>query len=231
MTARAPDEAPDRTYFSAIEEEFVRLRGAPLILSPSDWHLAAAWHRQGIPLTVVLNAIRQVMESAASRGRRKPVLSLSYCRHEVEAEYGRYLEAAAGHGSLQPADSGPSLGQRLEKKAVRLGDLAHEQPALAGAAAAAAEALRQAARDLDQGAASPDDLERRLVACERDLLDRLQDTLPAEELANLVEACRQRLAPYRPRMATAAYESTLRHACDTALRRRFGTPRLSLLSD
>ena len=43
----------DQAYFQAIEETFVRLRGAPLLLSPADWQVARRWHRDGVPLPLV----------------------------------------------------------------------------------------------------------------------------------------------------------------------------------
>jgi hypothetical protein len=231
MTTRAADDALEKTYFATIEEEFVRLRGAPLVLSPADWHLAATWHRQDIPLSVVLAAIRQVMETAASRGRRKPVLSLSYCRHEVEAEFGRYLEATAGDGSHDPTDDRPTPAQRLGRKADRLEQACREIPALRAAATAAVAGLRTAASQLEAGGSRPEEIEKQLMAHERDLLDHLEAGLPAEDQNSLQQACRERLEPYRQRMAEDAYQSTLRHSCDTALRRKYKLPRLSLLTD
>jgi len=231
MTSQAADDAPEKTYFASIEEEFVRLRGAPLVLSPADWHLAATWQRQGVPLSVVLAAIRQVMETAASRGRRKPVLSLSYCRHEVEAEFGRYLEATAGDGAHAPSATGPSPAERLEHKADRLERTCRQIPEMGDAAAAAVASLRTAATDLQSGVRRPEEIEQQLLAHERELLDHLEAGLPTEDHDSLQQACRERLEPYRRRMAEDAYQSTLRHACDTALRRKYNLPRLSLLTD
>jgi hypothetical protein len=231
MISGEADHAPEKIYFATIEEEFVRLRGAPLVLSPADWHLAATWHRQGIPLSVVLAAIHQVMETAASRGRRRPVLSLSYCRHEVEAEFDRFLEAAAGDGQRDPIAQGPTPAQRLERKAQRLERCCREYPEMGEAAAAAVAELRRAAAELEAGGIRPEEMEQRLMAQERALLDRLESGLPAAERDSLQHTCEERLEPYRSRMAEEAYRSTLRHACDAALRRRFKMPRLSLLTD
>src|SRR5260370_31817442 len=54
--ATEPDGFEDHAYFLAIEDHFVRLRGAPLLLSPADWHAARRWHQQGIPLELVRRA-------------------------------------------------------------------------------------------------------------------------------------------------------------------------------
>lgn len=53
-------------YFSDIEEEFVRLRGAHLYLSPTEWALIETWKTAGIPLRVVLQGIDKAFKSHAS---------------------------------------------------------------------------------------------------------------------------------------------------------------------
>ena len=66
-------------YYRAIEEEFVRRRGAALLLSPRDWTLIGTWHEAGIPLRIVLQGIASVFdafERRAPAGRR--INSLSY---------------------------------------------------------------------------------------------------------------------------------------------------------
>ena len=89
--AGTPQPGETDRYFRAVEDHFIRLRGAPLVLSPDDWHLADTWLERRIPLPEVLRAISEVFESARARGRRKPVLSLAYCRHAVEEAYALHL--------------------------------------------------------------------------------------------------------------------------------------------
>jgi hypothetical protein len=223
----------EKTYFTAIEEQFSRMRGAPLVLSPADWHLAASWLERHIPLPVVSRAIREVLETAAARGRRKPVFSLSYCRHEVEAEFSRYLEAMAGSSSQGGGgETRPPLWQRLIQKADRLSRAAADWPEPARAPAGLAiTALQAAAHDLQAGGTDPTVLEERLAAHERELIDRLEACLSATEKDALYTRCQERLAPYRQRMSEEVCQRTLRHALDMALRRHFKLPRLSLLSD
>jgi hypothetical protein len=221
------------TYFAAIEEQFARMRGAPLVLSPADWHLAASWLERNIPLPVVARAIQEVLENAAARGRRKPVLSLSYCRHEVEAEFSRYLEAMAGSGLHEDGgERRPPLWRRLIQKADRLRRAAAGWPEPARAPAGlAVTALQAAAQELKAGGADPTALEERLALHERELMNRLEDCLSATEKDTLNSLCRERLDPYRQRMSEEVFQTTLRHALDTALRQHFKLQRLSLLSD
>ena len=42
------------SYFSEIEDTFVRRRGKHLMLSPMDWALIESWKERGVPLHVAL---------------------------------------------------------------------------------------------------------------------------------------------------------------------------------
>ena len=79
----------DHAYFRAIEDHFIRLRGAPLLLSPADWQIAREWHREGIPLDLVLGALDEVFERRAERGSERPIQSLRYCSSAVAAAWKR----------------------------------------------------------------------------------------------------------------------------------------------
>ncbi len=60
-----PGEAGD--YYRAVEEEFLRRRGAPLLLSPRDWALIGDWQAAGIPLRIVLQGIANVFDAFERR--------------------------------------------------------------------------------------------------------------------------------------------------------------------
>lgn len=101
MKPGADPESGDRDYFEAIEEQFIRLRGAPLLLSPADWRLAQQWRREGMPLALVLESIREVFERRAERASASPeapkrrVSSLRYCRAAVEKAWAVHRELGA----------------------------------------------------------------------------------------------------------------------------------------
>ena len=46
-------------YFTEIEEEFVRRRGKPLLISPMDWALVESWKTVGRPWRVLKRTARQ----------------------------------------------------------------------------------------------------------------------------------------------------------------------------
>ena len=60
-----PDASDE--YFRAIEEAFIRLRGAPLLLSPADWQTAKSWHEERIPLELVGRVMEEVFERLRER--------------------------------------------------------------------------------------------------------------------------------------------------------------------
>ena len=60
MSGTDSGDLPGDEYFRAIETAFIGLRGAPLLLSPTDWQTAREWYRQGIPLEVVCDVLESV---------------------------------------------------------------------------------------------------------------------------------------------------------------------------
>src|SRR5260370_29815130 len=86
--ATEPDGFEDHAYFLAIEDHFVRLRGAPLLLSPADWHAARRWHQQGIPLELVRRAPRQVFARPPPRRAQSRNSRPRYCSPPREGPHG-----------------------------------------------------------------------------------------------------------------------------------------------
>jgi hypothetical protein len=149
-------------YFTEIEEEFVRRRGKPLLISPMEWALVESWKTAGIPLHVVLRAINQAFDAYESRPRRfRRVNSVFYCQQEVEATYAEYCLAQVG--ATAPASSPTEQNQgetkSAKKKASRkdtvepfpkellLDFFARSEEELRSASALAAEAGRADLRD------------------------------------------------------------------------------------
>lgn len=184
----------DQLYFRAIEDAFIALRGAPLLLSPADWRAAQEWHRLGIPLDLIRRVLGEVFEKRRLRGTRGRVNSLRYCAPAVKAAW-EELQELQGPGA-PPGEEAPGLEERLEALAralpatlprrdewveqvlalkgnpqaveAALAELDQEMLAAAGAALTAAEA-----RVLDQEVEEAiGRLSRRLPATELDALRR-----------------------------------------------------------
>ena len=163
-TAETPEDS-DHAYFQAIEEVFVALRGAPLLLSPADWQVARRWHREGVPLDLVKQTLAEVFEKRKERGAKGKISSLRYCAPAVEAAWAEQRELAAP-------------GHRVEAPAFEIA------PRLAALAAALPLSLKDsfAARISSLGG-DPRGVEERLSALDREILEAAENGLDGETRA------------------------------------------------
>ena len=92
------------SYFSEIEDTFIRRRGKHLMLSPMDWALIEGWKERGVPLHVVVRAIEHAFDSHEAKKQKRTVKTLLYCQEEVEAQYAEWLKSRVGSHEEQEAD-------------------------------------------------------------------------------------------------------------------------------
>src|SRR6058998_109205 len=93
------------SYFSEIEDTFVRRRGKHLMLSPIDWALMESWKERGVPLHVALRGIEHAFDSHEAKKHKRSVKTLLYCEEEVEAQYAEWLESRVGsHDKAQDSE-------------------------------------------------------------------------------------------------------------------------------
>jgi hypothetical protein len=204
----------DHAYFQAVEEIFVRLRGAPLLLSPADWQVARRWHRAGIPLDLVRRALEGVFEKRKERGAKGKISSLRYCAPAVEAAWSETRELVAP-------------GERLEAppfdSKARLQALAAALPAgLAGRDGFVARIV-----DLS---GEPQDIEEQLAALDRELLRSAEASLDAQGRAEVDAAVEKTLSGLRGRLPAGELESSRERLTWQVLRQRLALPVLSLFS-
>lgn len=143
MQANSADE-----YFHAIEEVFIRLRGAPLLLSPADWQTARSWYEQEIPLELVEGALEEVFARLRLRDPERRIHSLRYCAPAVEEAWREVLDLGATEGRLDPVPM--DVAARLESLIARLpadlpgrAELAAEVSPLGGDAEAVESRLQE----------------------------------------------------------------------------------------
>jgi hypothetical protein len=203
----------DQEYFHAIEAAFVRLRGAPLLLSPADWRQAQEWRRDGIPLATVLEGLEEVFERRRQREAENLVSSLRYCRRAVRAAWKRNQDLE-GLAQLKPAESLDVL-RRLERLAAAL----PAEPRW--------DALRAEILQLEGGDAA---VEERLQALDEAALDRLEAELETEEAAEVDQELDEALNRLRSRLPAAELEAARSRLRRDLLRRRAALPLLSLFS-
>jgi len=226
-------------YYRAVEEAFVRRRGAAMLLSPRDWSLIGEWIDLGVPLRVVLQAIDNIFdafERRAPAGRR--INSLSYCRQEVLSLHGLYQALHAAEAGRPPSADAAAAGG--EAAARHLGRLARRvRAAMAGASGAGrdrlvgclarvAAELKQLRREVKGGVLDPHLLEERLRRFDEDLLTVARGSIADSELDALERAADLALGRAGDRMTRDARERTRRTALTALLRQVAGLPRLTL---
>jgi len=227
-------------YFTEIEDAFVRRRGKHLFLSPMDWALMETWKEQGIPLHIVLRGVEKSFDSFEARPRKRTVKSLLYCQEEVEAQYAEWVEARVGSSSSSDgrevdSDKTPfsfaAISEHLKRNRETLSELANSrrQVDLSEALARAAALLGEIEADFASDAAlDTRKLEDSLTGLERMLNDSMLTVVNSTALAELKNAVKDQLKPYRSHMESAVYNQTFNNLLLKRLREQFAVPRLSL---
>ncbi len=216
----SPEER-DRDYFEAIEEEFIRLRGAPLLLSPADWRLAQQWRRAGIPLAVVLESIREVFARRAERAAASPeapkrrVSSLRYCRAAVEKAWAVYREL----GAVPPVRRRPAA---MDVPA-RLGVLASALPV----ALADVDAWRRRLLELS---GPPPEVEAGLAELDVELTRLAFEALPRSDRESVLADADEALARMAGRVDPERLPDLRQRLVRRAVRERLELPLLSLFA-
>jgi hypothetical protein len=214
----SPDD-PETAYYQAVEEYFVSRRGDPLFLSNADWHLVRKWREAGLPLRIVLRGIRDALDAHAHGwSRDRPVRSLAYCTHEVEAARERWERALAvgREEGLEASGALRGLADDLDR-ATGLG------PKARAVAAGIAQELRERVEGghLAQVSAW-------LTGKEAELLEAIRaEEGPERDAATAAEVDRV-LEPYRKRMPPKVLAQLRAESTARRLLEAHGLPRLSL---
>lgn len=231
------------SYFSEIEDTFIRRRGKHLLLSPMDWALIESWKERGVPLHVALRGIEHAFDSHESKKRKRSVKTLLYCQEEVEAQYAEWLESRVGGHDEVATEPDEDVASPFPRDAV-LAHLTRSHDDLSRLYETRrrtnddelSEALARAITLLDEiekdyAATTRRDarkLEASLTGIERMLSDALRATASPEQSSKLHEEIKKQLRPYRSHMDKAVYEQTFDNLLLKRLREHFGVPRLSL---
>ena len=234
------------SYFSEIEDTFVRRRGKHLLLSPIDWALIESWKERGVPLHVALRGIEHAFDSHQAKQRKRTVKTLLYCQEEVEAQYAEWLESRVGsHEEAEKAgreedgnEKSPfSLDVVVAHLARSLAELAKlcekrrqtNEDELSEALSRATSLLSEIKDDYAT-AAQPEarKLEDSLTGIERMLSDALRTTASTNQMDQIRKEVKSQLRPYRAHMDKAVYEQTVDNLLMKHLREQAGVPRLSL---
>jgi hypothetical protein len=201
-------------YFQVLEEAFIRLRGAPLLMSPADWQVAQRWRGLGIPLDFAIAGMTEVFARRRERGSEDRVSSLRYCARAVESGWRRAEELAGPPRRSTP----PTLDT-----AARLAALARSIPAVFPGA----ERIAENVRGLRGDAAA---VEAGLVVLDDAMLESAEGRLDGAEKAELDRFVERRLDSMRERFDADELARAATRLRARELRRRVGLPLLSLFS-
>jgi hypothetical protein len=229
------------SYFSEIEDTFIRRRGKHLMLSSIDWALIESWKERGVPLHVALRAIEHAFDSHEAKKRNRSVKTLLYCQEEVEAQYAEWLESRTGSHEEEPAEDADQKSPfprevvlshllRSRETLVQLAaEHTHTNDELSDSLLRAVTLLAEIESDYAT-AAHPDArrLEDSLTGIERMLSDALYAVTSPQQLETIRAGATGQLRPYRAHMDAPVYEQTIATLVLKSLREHYGVPRLSL---
>lgn len=237
-------------YFTEVEEEFVRRRGKPLLISPIDWALVESWKDAGIPLHIVLRAINEAFDAWEARAQKyRKVNSIFYCQQQVESSFAEYRLAQVGAGPVAaPAEIKETVPAAETTEAfpkdVLFAFLARCDDDLRIAASTASSAGRTALQDAIERARArlneiiievkqasrvdAESLERDLDGIDRVILEGARESLGEESLKKIRTEAGSHLRSYRKKMDEAIYEQTVENFISRRLREMNGIPRMSL---
>ncbi len=207
-------ESEEQAYFHSIEDAFIELRGAPLLLSPTDWQIAMEWRRKGIPARFVISTLREIFARRAERGGDRRISTLRYCRRKVETDWKEMAELLAPSG----ASAAPSLdlGARLE--------------ALSAALPAVWESSRELGERVRSVVGSSEEIERALARLDEGMLQSAAESLSPERKRCVDLRVRERLEGFAGRLEGAELRALKTRIEHEEVRRELGLPFLSLFS-
>ncbi|MGH9874682.1 MAG: hypothetical protein ACRD9S_19665 [Pyrinomonadaceae bacterium] len=230
------------SYFTEIEDAFVRRRAKHLLLSPMDWALIESWKEMNVPLHVALRGIEKAFDSWESKPRKRSIKSLLYCQEEVEAQFAEWREARVGAADVatEPEQSEalpfsrPAILEHLQRGRASLLTICSTR--MKTGANDFTDTLKRAVALLAEieedfaASASPNaqKLEQSLSGLERMISDAIRTVAGSEQIATIEAEVKQQLRPYRKHMEFAVYQQTFANLLLKRLREQFGIPRLSL---
>ncbi|MGI5862242.1 MAG: hypothetical protein ACOX6T_09315 [Myxococcales bacterium] len=197
----------DAGYLEQLQAFFLAFRGDGVSLSPLDAELLRAWHEQGVPYEVVCRGIRRVAESLVLDGQvLGRVRTLRSCRKSVEREFRRWAGLSAGRTEKPAEEKSPAdyATERL-KKARKLIEKALSEADLP--LRAALEAIRPM---LEDEAADPREVSKRIARADEALVLGYLRRLPFAERQSLTREARSQAGPRRSGSSARARKDALR---------------------
>ena len=233
------------SYYTEIEDTFIRRRGKHIWLSATDWALIETWKEMGVPLHVALRGVERAFDSWEAKPRKRTIKTLLYCEEEVEAQYAEWLESRVGSGQQQEeanssnVDAGlpfsrdeivqhlsRSRAELIKNREKRTNNGPDELSDAFDRAVALLDEIQQ--EFLESRTPNARKLEDSLTGLERLLSEAIQRVVPSCEFESISREVKAQLRPYRSHMEKSVYKQTFENLLLKRLREQFGVPRLSL---
>lgn len=220
------------SYFSEIEETFIRRRGKNLLLSPLDWALIEAWQEREVPLHLILRGIDKVFDNHEKSKKKRTIKSLAFCSEEIEAQYEEWLESQVGkNGDSEVPAPDDSMFSR-ETITAHLANISETLEKIKLVAnqglAETLERVRHRLNELKTGFTGAETLENDLTNLEKLLDEGLLENFDPERLTELKAETEKELRTYQKTMEAEVYQRTFDLLLLKKLRLETEIPRLSL---
>lgn len=198
------------TYVRSVEQAWSLVAERPIVLSPRDFALLSSWHRRGIPLGIVNEALAENSQWRSARAGRGRLVRLAQIAAAVEESWSVVLDGRCASGS--------AVESQADRRACATGRwrqcLAREAQG-----SALGRVLSELLARAERGEA-PDYLDAEL--------DRLLPSAVPDALSQgLLQELAGELETYRTRLPPAQLASATRLALIERLRVRLRLPRLS----
>jgi hypothetical protein len=233
------------SYFTDIEQHFVRRRGKHLLVSPLDWALIESWKDMNVPMHIVLRGIDRVFDAyeAAGKPHHKRINSILYCQQEVLTCYEEYMHSRVGapQADVEAAAAATTssafskeiiwsyLAQRLEELNTLIPSFDSENTRMQEALQHAATRLNSLIDDARTAETlNLEALEQELGRIEDMIYDTLLEAISSDEIKARRREGAKQLREYKKRMSPEVYEQTLGNYVAKQLRENYRIPRLSL---
>ena len=235
----ARTDADPASYCREVEAYLCRKNDGHLvrIVGPA-FDQVSGWSARGVPIRIVFRGIDRYFERYYAKGPRRRPARIEFCEADVLDLFDEWKRAVgvartAGSSEDQSQEEEPDVSKKRGTLAAHLERVvAHLTALRAGEDRALDAILDRLVRELDSARSiakglrgqAREELLSRLRVIETDLLHEARDNCDATVLRNLeVEADRQ-LAPFRTRMAEAAYAHARRACVDRLLKDHLKLP-------
>lgn len=228
------------SYYSEIEEHFVRRRRKNLLISPLDWALIQTWKEMDIPLHIVLRGIDRAFDQFEAKPKTRLVNSLFYCQQSVQESFEEYVQSRVGETpqeqSTRPLverQESEELLERFSREVFQAHTRAQElgMMELAGVFERALVRLNDLKASLPpEGDIDIDGLEKDLQVLDTAVTESIQKAV-GEDVGKLwLDDAKKDLKPYKKRVPKEMFEKILQNYLRKRARQEFAVSLFSLFS-